>query len=450
MVHTFTLDGVYIAVDGGTGAVHLLDEVSYEVIGRFQSASKQQIVEALAGKFAQAEVEEVYEEVQGLQQAGQLFATLPEEDIELNGQKVIKSMCLHIAHDCNMRCAYCFAGTGAFHGGRCLMPLEVGKKALDFLMERSGARKNLEVDFFGGEPLMNFDVVRALVDYGRELERRHGKTIHFTITTNGLAMDDGMIEYFAREMHNVVISLDGRKEVHDRLRPLPGGKGSFDTILPRAQALARNRQAKGLDYYVRGTYTRYNLDFTQDVLSLADQGFEQISVEPVVTDPKMPYSLLEEHLPRIKEEYEKLMRVMLEQRKAGRWFNFFHFMIDLEHGPCAIKRLTGCGAGNEYVAITPQGDIYPCHQFVGEERWRMGNVLQGTFDTALQEPFRRNHVLNKEKCHDCWARFFCSGGCAANAWHQNGDISKPYDMECQIERKRVECALTLQALEGGL
>ena len=449
MVHVFSVDELFLAVDECSGSVYALDELSARVIERYEKMEAAAIVRELAGQFDPKEIREVIEEVDRLRDQQILFTQWKLDEIELNSQKVVKSMCLNVAHDCNLRCAYCFAGTGAFHGGRCLMSFEVGAKALDFLVARPGSRVNLEVDFFGGEPLMNWQVVKDLVAYGRQLEKAHNKKIHFTITTNGLAMDDEVIDFMNREMENVVISLDGRRQVHDRLRPQPGGKGSFDAILPRAKALVEKRRPLGRDYYIRGTYTHYNLDFTEDVMALNREGFDQISVEPVVTDLKMPYALQKSDLPAIRAEYEKLMRLMARERAKGNWFNFFHFMIDLGNGPCAIKRLTGCGAGNEYVAVSPQGDIYPCHQFVGEEQFKMGNVLEGTFDEAMQEPFRVNHVLHKAKCKDCWAKFYCSGGCAANAWHQNGDISKPYDMECEIERKRVECAIALHYLEEG-
>jgi uncharacterized protein len=359
---------------------------------------------------------------------------------------LIKAMCLHAAHDCNLRCAYCFADTGEFHqSDRGLLSFEVGKAALDWLVAHSGSRHTLEVDFFGGEPLMNFPVVRRLVEYGRALEEPAKKRFLFTVTTNGLALDESNMAFINREMHNVVLSIDGRPEVHDRMRPTVNGRGSYALVAPKALELARRRGHR--QYYVRGTYTAYNLDFGEDVLALADAGFEQLSIEPVVTDPANPYALTADMLPALEAEYERLARVYLQRRAEGRWFNFFHFMVDLSGGPCLKKRLLGCGAGNEYVAVTPAGDIYPCHQFVGRAGYRMGSVLDGSFDAAMQRDFAANHVFNKPACRGCWAKFLCSGGCAANAQAFHGDIRQPYEMECALQRKRLECAMAISAAE---
>lgn len=344
----------------------------------------------------------------------------------------IKAMCLHIAHDCNLRCGYCFAAQGDFGHGRKLMPVEIGKKAIDFLIEHSQGRHNLEVDFFGGEPLMNFDAVKEVVCYARSLEEKYNKNFRFTTTTNGLLLDDDNIDFINREMNNVVLSIDGRKEVNDRLRYTPNGKGSYDVIVPKFKKLVEQRGDK--EYYVRGTFTKYNLDFSNDVEHLYQEGFDQISVEPVIADHKIPYALTEEDLPRIYDEYDHLAQKMIARKKAGKCYNFFHFMIDLDQGPCAIKRLRGCGCGNEYVAVTPEGDIYPCHQFVGFEDWKMGNLLDGTFDTQRKEQFARANVYTKEECRNCWAKFYCSGGCNANNNEFTGDILKPYKLSCDLEK----------------
>ena len=446
MIHTFKAVGQPMALDVGSGAVHALDDLSFEALKLWDEKSAEEIRAALISSFDETEVDEVLEELLALEKMGYLNAPDNYEDITLSPAGVVKAMCLHAAHDCNLRCQYCFASTGDFHmGGRCLLTYEVGEKALDWLIAHSGSRVNLEVDFFGGEPTMNMPVVKKLVAYGRGLEKKHNKRFKFTITTNCLNMDESTIDFFNREMANVVLSMDGRPEVHDRMRPTVNGKGSYDLIMPRAKEFVQARGDK--EYYVRGTFTAYNTDFAADVLHLADEGFEQLSIEPVVTDPSVPYALKEEHLPAILDEYEKLAKSYYDRRKNGQWFNFFHFMVDLAGGPCLRKRLTGCGAGNEYVAVTPWGDIYPCHQFVGREKYKMGSVLTGEFDTALQQLFHDSHVLKKEKCRSCFAKYFCSGGCAANAQAFSGDINTPNDMECHMERKRLECAMALYALE---
>ncbi len=447
MVHTFCQDGRYLALDVDSGAVHMLDELGYEVVSRWEKSSKEEIVEALAGRFARAEIEEVAGEVEELIRNGTLFSHdeslyTPQTALKPG---VIKAMCLHVAHDCNLRCKYCFASTGSFHGQRLLMPLEVGKKALDLLVARSGGRKFLEVDFFGGEPMLNFKVVKELVAYGRELEKKYDKKFRFTITTNAYALDEETIEYFNREMSNVVLSVDGRKEVHDAMRPTVKGTGSWDRAMKNAQKVAQARNQQ--NYYVRGTFTRDNLDFSNDVLALADAGFEQVSVEPVVLSPDSPYALLEEHLPGILEQYDILYKEYVKRRADGRWFSFFHFCVDLQGGPCIKKRLSGCGAGVEYIAVTPDGEIFPCHQFVGRPGYCMGSVITGEIDESIREKFAAAHVLNKEKCASCWARLYCTGGCAANAQAFHDDLTKPYEMECEMEKKRLECAIAVQAAE---
>ncbi len=446
MIHTFIAIGQPLALDVGSGAVHALDELAFEALNLRDTLAGDEIVQTLSKRFDPKEVEEVLCELNELEQMGQLNTPDNYDDVEVHSPGVVKAMCLHAAHDCNLRCRYCFAGAGEYHGrNRCMLTVETGKAALDWLVKMSGKRVNLEVDFFGGEPLMNFKAVKEIVAYGRELEKIHSKHFKFTTTTNGLLLTDEVIDFLNREMDNVVLSIDGRPEVHDRMRPTPNGSGSYAHIIPNALRLAKSRNQQ--KYYIRGTFTAHNLDFASDVLHLADAGFEQLSIEPVVADPACEYALTKEHLPRIFEEYETLAKEYLRRRQDGRWFNFFHFMVDLTGGPCLRKRLTGCGAGNEYVAVTPEGDIYPCHQFVGREGFKMGSVLDGSFDTTIQHRFAANNVLSKEECRSCWARFFCSGGCAANAHMFHGDIGKPYDLECQMERKRLECAMALYTLE---
>lgn len=440
-----------MALDVGSGAVLGLDEIAYDALSLMGEDNVAKlgadILPALAAKYGEDAAKETLSELQELMNAGVLYSSDDYSDITPNESGVVKAMCLHAAHDCNLRCKYCFADTGEFHmASRELLPLETGKKALDWLVAHSGNRHNLEVDFFGGEPLMNFPVVKQLVAYGRELEKKHNKLFKFTTTTNAVNMTDEIMDFMNKEMDNVVISLDGRKEVHDRMRPTANGKGSYDLIMDKAKRFASKRGQQR--YYIRGTYTGYNLDFAKDVLHLADQGFEQLSIEPVVTEETRPYAIRENDLPRVFDEYETLGREYIKRRADGRWFNFFHFMVDLENGPCLRKRLTGCGAGNEYVAVTPEGDIYPCHQFVGREGRKMGSVLDGSFDRAMQREFASDTVLSKEKCSKCWARFYCSGGCKANADAFNHDISKPYDMECKLERKRLEVAMAIYAIEN--
>ena len=447
MIHTFKAVGQPMMLDVGSGAVHALDDLAYDVLTLWNDCSQEEIKAQLKDKYSETELDEVISELKQLEEIGALNAPDNYDDVkQLQDPGVVKSMCLHVAHDCNLRCKYCFAATGDFcMGERKLLSYEVGKKALDWLVEKSGKRVHLEVDFFGGEPLMNFDVMKRLVEYGRSIEAEKNKKFKFTTTTNCVLMTEEIMDFFNKEMGNVVISMDGRPEVHDRMRPTVNGKGSYAIIAEKAKEFAKRRGHQ--EYYVRGTFTGYNKDFANDVLFLADEGFEQLSVEPVVTDPACEYALHEEDLPQLREEYERLAVAYMDRRANGKWFNFFHFNVDLEGGPCLRKRLTGCGAGNEYIAVTPDGDIYPCHQFVGREGYRMGSVLDGTFNTDLQKKFANNHVLTKEKCRDCWARFYCSGGCAANAEAFHGDISKPYDMECQLERKRLECAMAIYAKE---
>ena len=446
MIHKFEVNGVRLVLDVHSGAVHIIDELIWDILDFGPEFPRDEVLAALGEKYGNDAIVEGLEEIKELIDAQMLYTSWdPEDKPVMMGEPVIKAMCLHAAHDCNLRCNYCFASTGDFKGERGLLDLETGKKALEFLVQHSGHRRNLEVDFFGGEPMMNFDVVKQLVQYGRELEKQYNKKFKFTITTNGLLLDDEAIEYINKEFVNVVISIDGRPEVHNRLRKTRTGTGSYDLILPKAVKLADSRNQR--DYYVRGTFTKFNKDFDRDVLHLADLGFKQISVEPVVASEEEEYHLSYEDLPEIFSAYERLMNEYRERKKQGRGFNFFHFMVDLEQGPCAAKRSTGCGAGNEYVAVTPTGDIYPCHQFAGDEEFKMGNVHDSSFNRDMQKTFGSSNVFTKEKCSACWAKFYCSGGCPANAQHFSGSINEPYELGCEMEKKRLECALALKAME---
>lgn len=446
MVHQYKNNGYNITLDVNSGAVHVVDEVTYDMIPLFLKDTREEIIDRLKAEYPQSEIEEAYEEITVLADNGQLFT----EDTYENymGQfktrpTVVKAMCLHIAHDCNLACRYCFAEEGEYHGRRELMTFEIGKAALDFLIANSGNRRNLEVDFFGGEPLMNFEVVKQLVVYGREQEKLHDKIFRFTLTTNGVLLNEDIMEFANREMANVVLSIDGRREVNDRMRPFRKGTGSYQLIVPKFQKLAELRNQD--KYYVRGTFTRNNLDFSKDVLHLADLGFKQISVEPVVAQPEESYALQEEDLPKLYEEYDNLAVEMIRRKKEGNDFNFFHFMVDLEGGPCVAKRLSGCGSGTEYLAVTPWGDLYPCHQFVGNEEFYMGNVFEGVKNTELRDEFKCCNVYAKEKCQNCFAKFYCSGGCAANSYNFHGSINDAYDIGCQLQKKRIECAIMMKA-----
>lgn len=449
MVHQYKNNGYNIVLDVNSGAIHVVDDVMYDVIEMFEGHSAGEIVTALSGKYDKTELEEALEEVNSLKENGELFTEDNYENYIMDFKKrptVVKALCLHIAHDCNLACRYCFAEEGEYHGRRALMSYETGKAALDFLIANSGNRRNLEVDFFGGEPLMNWQVVKDLVAYGREQEKIHDKNFRFTLTTNGVLLDDEIMEFANKEMANVVLSIDGRKEVHDHMRPFRRGDGSYDIIVPKFQKFAESRNQE--KYYVRGTFTHHNLDFSEDVLHLADLGFKQISVEPVVAQPEEEYALREEDLPKLFEEYDKLAAQMVERKKSGEDFNFFHFMIDLEGGPCVAKRLSGCGSGTEYLAVTPWGDLYPCHQFVGNEKFLMGNVTDGITRTDIRDEFKCCNVYAKEKCRNCFAKFYCSGGCAANSYNFHGDIKDAYDLGCELQKKRIECAIMIKAAEA--
>lgn len=444
-------------MDVASGSVHVVDEIVYDMIPLVEPLVENGIKDADTIKAAvihlgtphpEEAINEAVDEVLELVKSGQLFAKDIYKDYVFDFKKretVVKALCLHIAHDCNLACKYCFAEEGEYHGRRALMSFEVGKKALDFLVANSGNRVNLEVDFFGGEPTLNFDVVKQLVEYGRSLEKEHNKKFRFTLTTNGVLLNDEILEFANREMGNIVLSIDGRKEVNDRMRPFRGGQGSYDLIVPKFQKVAESRNQT--NYYVRGTFTHFNTDFSEDVLHLADLGFQQISVEPVVAQPTDDYAITQEDLPKIKEEYDKLAAEMIKRRREGRPFNFFHFMIDLQGGPCVAKRLSGCGSGTEYLAVTPWGDLYPCHQFVGNEKFLMGNVDEGIVNTDIRDEFKSCNVYAKEKCRKCFAKLYCSGGCAANSYNFHGNINDAYDIGCELERKRVECAIMLKAME---
>ncbi len=446
MVHQYKNNGYNIVLDVNSGAIHVVDDVSYEIIARYEAHGRQEIINDLSAVYPMEELVEAYDEIEELKAQGALFTPDSYEGYVMDFKKrptVVKALCLHIAHDCNLACRYCFAEEGEYHGRRELMSFEVGKKALDFLIANSGHRRNLEVDFFGGEPLMNWRVVKDLVAYGRQQEKIHDKNFRFTLTTNGVLLNDEIMEFANREMGNVVLSIDGRKEINDHMRPFRKGQGSYDLIVPKFQKFAESRNQD--KYYVRGTFTHYNLDFSEDVLHLAELGFQQISVEPVVAEDQEAYALREEDLPKLFEEYDKLAAELVRRKKEGTDFNFFHFMIDLEGGPCVAKRLSGCGSGTEYLAVTPWGDFYPCHQFVGNEDFLMGNVWDGVTRTDIRDEFKCCNVYAKEKCRTCFARFYCSGGCAANSYHFHGNINDAYDIGCALQKKRIECAIMIKA-----
>ena len=459
MIHLYKLNGYDIAIDQNSGAIHVLDEDTARVLACFDAETgvmegtpEENGLEGIEG------LDDILSDIEELKEDGKLFSLdifRPMADDLKEKQSVLKAMCLHVAHACNMDCGYCFAGKGEYHGDAGLMSYETGKKAIDYLVENSPGRRNLEVDFFGGEPLLNWQVVKDLVAYGRQIEEKSKdgpapKHFRFTITTNGVLLNDEIMEFCNREMQNVVLSIDGRKEVHDRMRPFRGGQGSYDVILPKLLKFAKMRQELGLSYYVRGTFTHWNLDFSEDVLHLADLGFDQISVEPVVAPPTEDYALRPEDIPVLLEQYDRLAREMIRRKKEGRAFNFFHFMIDLSGGPCVYKRLSGCGSGTEYLAVTPWGDFYPCHQFVGTESFLLGNVGEGIVRDDIVREFKKVNVYSKKECATCFARFYCSGGCAANSYNFTGGINDVYEIGCELQRKRVECALMLKAAEAEM
>lgn len=457
MIHQYQLNNYNIVLDTCSGSIHIVDPVAYDVISMYPEKSEEEIVSAILKKYekdniSKNDVLECIADIKALQDQGKLYS--PDTFAEIAGTfkersgDVIKALCLHVAHTCNLNCSYCFASQGKYHGDRALMSFEVGKRALDFLIENSGSRTNLEVDFFGGEPLMNWDVVKELVKYARSQEGPCHKNFRFTLTTNGMLIDDDVIDFANKEMSNVVLSLDGRKEIHDRLRVDYAGNGSYDRIVPKFQELVKSRGGK--NYYMRGTFTHANPDFTKDIFHMADLGFTELSMEPVVASPDDPAALTASDIEIVKEQYEILAKEMLRREKEGRPITFYHYMLDLTEGPCIYKRISGCGSGTEYMAVTPWGDLYPCHQFVGDEKYKLGDIWNGVTNHSLREQFRSCNAYSRSECNDCWAKFYCSGGCAANAYHASGSIQGTYEPGCELFKKRIECAIMMKAAETGL
>ncbi len=449
MVHQYKLNGYDIVLDTASGSVHLVDDVAYDIIEMYKSRSADEICAAVCEKYpdvTRSDVLECLDDVAELEREHKLFTPDDYEQLAADykgSSHVIKALCLHVAHTCNLNCSYCFASQGKYHGERAIMSFDVGKRALDFLVENSGDRRNLEVDFFGGEPLMNWQIVKDLVAYARSIEKDAGKNFRFTLTTNGVLLDDEVTDFCNREMHNVVLSLDGRKEVNDRFRVDVAGNGSYDRIVPNFQRFVAKRGDKS--YYMRGTYTHYNTDFTNDLFHMADLGFTELSMEPVVCAPGDPCALTEEDFPVLCEQYEILAKDMLRRWREGKPITFYHYMVDLKHGPCIYKRVTGCGSGTEYMAVTPWGELFPCHQFVGDPKYSLGNIWEGVTNTAVQGEFRACNAYSRPDCKDCWARLYCSGGCAANSYHATGSIGGVYEYGCRLFKKRMECAIMLQA-----
>ena len=455
MVHQYKLNGYNIVLDTCSGSVHTVDEVAYDIIAMYKESTPEEIVKVIMERYGnlpdvnEDEIPACIEDIKALEAAGKLFSEDKYESLAYNfknNSNVIKALCLHVAHTCNLNCSYCFASQGKYQGDRALMSFEVGKQAFDFLIANSGSRKNLEVDFFGGEPLMNWDVVKKLVAYARSIEKEHNKNFRFTLTTNGVLVDDDVIDFCNKEMSNVVLSLDGRKEVNDHFRVDYAGKGSYDTIVPKFREFVKRREGK--NYYVRGTFTHNNVDFTNDLFHMAQLGFTELSMEPVVCPPDDPYALTQEDLPKLFEQYEILAKEMIKRKKEGRPFTFYHYMLDLKHGPCIYKRITGCGSGTEYMAVTPWGELFPCHQFVGDSKYSLGNIWDGVTNKAIQDEFRSCNAYARPECKDCWAKLYCSGGCAANAYHATGSIGGIYEYGCELFKKRIECAVMMQVVEA--
>jgi uncharacterized protein len=445
-IHKFRSHGTNLVIDINSGAIHIVDDITFDILDFYDNKNTNQIIHLLGDKYSTEHIKESLEEIKQLVDEGMLYT----EDAyysmvsEKNEQSFVKAMCLNIAHDCNLKCKYCFASEGEYSGERKLMSLEVGKKAIDFVIKNSGNRHNIEVDLFGGEPLMNFDMVKALISYAREEEKVHNKNIRFAITTNATLLNKENIDYIDQNMGNVVLSIDGRQQINDNIRTRRDGTGTYADIMPKIKSIVEKRQ-NGKQYYARGTFTKENLDFYNDVMSLVNEGLKEISIEPVVLEDGHPLALTKEALPEIFEQYDKLTDEIISRQGTKDEFKFYHFAIDINGGPCIYKRISGCGAGHEYVAVTPEGDLYPCHQFVGNEEFKMGNVFEGTIDQQLAETFKNAHIYNKPKCMDCWARFFCSGGCQANNYNFNKDIHVPYELGCEMMKKRIECAITIKA-----
>lgn len=453
MIHSYKLGGHNIVLDVCSGSVHIVDDVAYDIINAYENTPHDKIISDILSKYSgredvsEADILDCFSDIESLKKSGRLFTPDTFEPIAGKLKKktsgVVKALCLHVAHICNLNCSYCFASQGKYNGERAVMSLEVGKRALDFLIENSGTRRNLEVDFFGGEPLMNFDVVKELVKYARGREKETGKNFRFTLTTNGMLIDDDVIDFANRECSNVVLSLDGRREVHDRYRVDYAGNGSWERIVPKFQKLVEARGGK--NYYMRGTFTHANPDFLNDIKEMLSLGFREFSMEPVVTSPDDPSALTEEDLPTVLRQYEELAELMQEKRREGDPFTFYHYMIDLKDGPCIYKRVSGCGSGTEYMAVTPWGDLYPCHQFVGDEKFRLGDVWHGVDNKAIQDEFESCNVYARPECRSCWAKLYCSGGCAANAYHASGSVTGIYEYGCKLFKKRMECAIMLEA-----
>ncbi|MBQ4527249.1 MAG: thioether cross-link-forming SCIFF peptide maturase [Clostridia bacterium] len=454
MVHQYKLNGYNIVLDTASGSVHLVDEVAYDIISMYKEKSRDEIVSEICTKYKdyddvnEAEIDECLSDIRALEEGKKLWSEDVYEQLAKdykNNSNVVKALCLHVAHTCNLNCSYCFASQGKYQGDRALMSFEVGKQAFDFLIANSGSRKNLEVDFFGGEPLMNWDVVVKLVEYARSVEKQYNKNFRFTLTTNGVLLDDDKFAFINKEMSNVVLSLDGRREIHDHFRKDYNGNGSYDLILPKFKKLVESRGGK--NYYMRGTFTHNNTDFTNDIIHMADMGFTELSMEPVVCPPGDSYALTNDDLPTLFEQYEILAKEMIKRKKAGKPFTFYHYMLDLKNGPCIYKRITGCGSGTEYMAVTPWGDLYPCHQFVGDEKYCLGNIWDGVTKKDVQDEFRSCNAYARPECNECWAKLYCSGGCAANSYHATGSISGVYEYGCELFKKRIECAIMMQIAE---
>ena len=455
MVHQFKFKELNIVLDICSGSVHVVDDIAYDIIEMYENHTQDEVFSKISEKYKDKnitleELQKCYAQITELKSSGTLFTPDTFEPmankLKEKTSGVIKALCLHVAHTCNLNCSYCFASQGKYHGERAIMSLEVGKRALDFLIESSGTRHNLEVDFFGGEPLMNWDVVKQLVAYARSIEKKYNKNFRFTLTTNGVLLDDEIIDFLNKEMSNVVLSLDGRKEINDHFRKNYNGDGSYDTIVPKFQRLVEKRGGK--NYYVRGTFTHNNVDFTNDLFHMADLGFTELSMEPVVCPPSDPYALTEEDMPKLLEQYEILAKEMIKRKKEGRPFTFYHYMLDLKNGPCIYKRITGCGSGTEYMAVTPWGELFPCHQFVGDSKYSLGNIFDGVKNTEVQDEFRGCNSYSRPECRDCWAKLYCSGGCAANSYHASGKITGIYEYGCELFKKRIECAVMIQVAEN--